>query len=549
MAERSVSKRPRVAALYARTSKDRDDTYQIASQLIPMRDYAERNGMVVAHEFREEFTGTKLDRPELNKLRALVHERKIDAIIIYRADRLARMQHIAGYLLHEEFFPNDIELHVVTFGGMIRPHTRDVLVFNIESAIGQDERDSIIEKTQRGKQTKLTGGDGLPPAWIGSGHVDKYGYRRTGRGRKTDYEIVPEEGEVVRRIFDLFTNQQKGVAEILRLLNAEGVTPPAKAKGNKHMSRSYWSTSFVYKMLREPAYTGIWYANRKRYTNGRWNPRPYEECVRLEFPHLRIIDDDTFKRTQQLLDIGRSLHAPDPVNEYLMARRARCVCGYSISANTNTRKSGKKDSYYYCSNRQRHKATPCSFPYFTKARFEGLVWDCVEQLLRNPEAQLAGLKQVQEEQLRGHADTIEHLRRAKETIQECERLLSVYSDQEAEGLISRQMLRSKKTELDKRMEAAQKVHEEYAALLETKILTDEDIESLSKMLRQLNSRLNASDQPLTFKEKRGVIDALNITGRVAIENIDGAQYWVLNLFLHTEYLAKVVLEESSTCLH
>lgn len=545
MTPRSTKERPKIAALYARTSKDNDDTYQIASQLLPMREYAERNGLIVAHEFREEFTGTKLDRPELNKLRALVREQKIDAIVIYRADRLARMQHIAGYLLHEEFFPNDIELHVVTFGGRIRPNTRDVLIFNIESAIGQDERDSIVEKTQRGKHTKLTGGDGLPPAWIGYGAVDKYGYQRVGRLRNTKYEIVPEEAEVVRRIFDLFANQQKGVADILRVLNGEGITPPAKAKGYERMARAVWSSSFIYKMLREPAYTGVWYANRRRYTNGHWNPRPFEECVRLDFPHLRIIDDETFKRAQDLLDIGRSINAPDPTNEYLMTRRVRCNCGYAVGANTTTSKNGFKRSYYFCTNRQRYKNLPCAFPYFPKAYFEGKIWDCISQLLQHPQAQLEGLRRVQEEQLRGHADSVEHMRKAKETIEECERLLSVYSDQEAEGLISRQMLRSKKAELDKRMEAAQKVHEEYAALLDTKILTDDDITSLSTLMRRINSRLNSTEQPLVFADKRGLVDALNITGRVAIEDIEGVSYWVVNLFLHTEYLARVVLEENS----
>jgi DNA invertase Pin-like site-specific DNA recombinase len=33
-----------------------------------------------------------------------------------------------------------------------------VFIFNIEAAIGQDERDVIVERTQRGKRTKLLGG-------------------------------------------------------------------------------------------------------------------------------------------------------------------------------------------------------------------------------------------------------------------------------------------------------------------------------------------------------------------------------------------------------
>jgi site-specific DNA recombinase len=544
MAERTVNKRLKIAALYARTSQDKDDSYQIASQILPMRDYAQRAGLVVAHEFREEFTGTKLDRPELNKLRALIQERQIDAVVIYRADRLSRMQHVAGYLLHEEFFPNNIELHVVTFGGPIRPGTRDVFVFNIESAIGQDERDLIIEKTQRGRRTKLTGGDGHPPAWVGHGHIDKYGYRRVGRRRNTSYEIVPEEAEVVRRIFTMFVHERKRMVDILRILNAEGITCPAKAKKHNIRTNTLWTSSGVYRMLREPMYKGIWYAGRKKKVKGKTLKQPFEECIRLDFPHLRIIDDETFQKAEELLIIGRSIHAPDPTNEYLMARRLRCMCGYAIGVNTQTRKSGKKHSYYCCTSRLRPEEKRCGLPYITAALLEDKVWQCIEQLLEDPKAQLEGLKRVQEEQLQGHAESIEHMRRAQETVQECERLLSVYSDQEAEGLISRQMLRTKKAELDKRIDAARKVQEEYAALLETKILTDEDISSLTQMFGHFRTRTGSGGHFLTFAEKRQVIDLLNITGSIAIEQIEGTAWCVLTLYLYTQELAKAVLVES-----
>jgi hypothetical protein len=53
------------------------------------------------------------------------------------------------------------------------------------STISQDERDSIVEKTQRGKRAKLTGADGHLPAWIGYGEFAKYGYEKRGKRRNT----------------------------------------------------------------------------------------------------------------------------------------------------------------------------------------------------------------------------------------------------------------------------------------------------------------------------------------------------------------------------
>lgn len=535
--------RPKRAALYARTSEDRDDAYVIASQLEEMRKYAERMGIEIKYEFREEYTGTALHRPQLDRVRKLIQERKIDILIIFRPDRLARKQYIAGYILEEDIFPNDIELHVVSFGGRIRPGTRDVLIFNIESAISQDERDSIVEKTQRGKRAKLTGADGHAPAWIGYGEHAKYGYEKRGKRRNTHHVIVEDEARVVRRIFDLFVHKRKGVFAIARLLDAEGVPPPSISKGfqgSRRITRQ-WSDATIYKILREHAYTGVWYANKRHYVNGRTLTRPKEEWVRLDFPELRIVDDNTFHKAQEILNEGRSKRARVPTNHYLMARQMKCQCTYSICARTDNRPDHSRTSHYYCTTRMKYKIRPCGMPYVRVKLLDGKVWECITELLENPRAQLEGLRRVQQQQMEQNADAIAHMKAAEQTIQECERLLSNFSDQEAEGLISRAMLRKKKTELDERAARAQAVYDEYAALVEAKVLSNEEIGQLTHWLAELREQIE-DGEPLDFETKRAVIEALNVTGKMKLETNEDGTEQVLYLYIHTEYLARIVLQ-------
>ena len=57
---------PTPAALYARVSSDRQDVdLSVAAQLRALRDYAERNGYMVAREYIDEAeSGRVADRPQ-----------------------------------------------------------------------------------------------------------------------------------------------------------------------------------------------------------------------------------------------------------------------------------------------------------------------------------------------------------------------------------------------------------------------------------------------------------------------------------------------------
>jgi DNA invertase Pin-like site-specific DNA recombinase len=84
----------RLAAIYARVSTDRQESQQtVDSQLDALRRAAEEGGYELLDEYvfvDENYSGSRLDRPGLERLRDLASEGAFEAVFIYSPDRLAR---------------------------------------------------------------------------------------------------------------------------------------------------------------------------------------------------------------------------------------------------------------------------------------------------------------------------------------------------------------------------------------------------------------------------------------------------------------------------
>lgn len=77
-----------IAFLYARVSTA-DKGQDPAMQLREMQEFAKRRGWA-CEEFTDIMSGSKVSRPELDRMMALVRRRKCDAVVVYRFDRFAR---------------------------------------------------------------------------------------------------------------------------------------------------------------------------------------------------------------------------------------------------------------------------------------------------------------------------------------------------------------------------------------------------------------------------------------------------------------------------
>jgi site-specific DNA recombinase len=120
----------------------------------------------------------------------------------------------------------------------------DQLLVQFQGMIAEYERAQIAERSRRGKRHRAQQGS------ISVMSGAPYGYRYV---KKSDtsaayYEVMESEAEVVRVVFDAYTQQGLSMGAIARLLNQREV--PTRTQ------HSQWNRSTVWKMLHNPAYQG-----------------------------------------------------------------------------------------------------------------------------------------------------------------------------------------------------------------------------------------------------------------------------------------------------
>ena len=98
--------------------------------------------------FSDSFTGTKKDRPELNKLLGKIQSG--DTLIVTKLDRVARSASQGAELI-DGLLKRGVAVHVLNMGLMNDTPTGK-LIRTIMFAFAEFERDMIVERTQEGKE-------------------------------------------------------------------------------------------------------------------------------------------------------------------------------------------------------------------------------------------------------------------------------------------------------------------------------------------------------------------------------------------------------------
>lgn len=96
----------------------------------------------------EKFTGTKRDRPELNRLMGLVQSG--DKIIVAKLDRIARSV-ADGVAIIDELVSRGVTIEVLNMG-KFDSSPSGKLLRSIMFAFAEFERDMIVERTSEGKR-------------------------------------------------------------------------------------------------------------------------------------------------------------------------------------------------------------------------------------------------------------------------------------------------------------------------------------------------------------------------------------------------------------
>jgi site-specific DNA recombinase len=376
------------AAVYARFSTDLQSDRSIEDQVALCRQWAERNGYLVTQIYEDRArSGTSVfGRDGLSRLLDDARAGRFKAIIVEALDRLSRDQEdLAG--IHKRMSFAGISIQTVHEG------VADALQIGVRGLVSTLMIEGLKHKIRRGMAGVLR--DGRHPGG------KAYGYRPV-PGRRGALEIVPEEADVVRRIFTSYVGG-KSPREIAAELNRDGVLPPRGAAWNA--STITGSRSRGTGILRNELYAGTIVWNRLRMVRdpdtGRRVSRVNDagEVQRHDVPELAIVGRELFERAQALrasrsADAGQGTFTRRP--RRLLSGLLRCGhCGGGMSiqdtrnGKTRVRCSRAVESGT-CSNRRT----------YVLERIERGVVEGLRPQVEDPELMAAYVEAYREERMR-----------------------------------------------------------------------------------------------------------------------------------------------------
>lgn len=179
-------------ATYIRVSTQEQavEGYSIEAQKERLSNYCKAKGWQLVAEYIDGgFSGSNLDRPQIQKLINDVKSDIFDGILVYKLDRLSRSQKDTLYLIEDVFLKNEISF--ISLNENFDTSTAfGRAMIGILSVFAQLEREQIKERTRMGLEERVKQGKHHSFAPFGYRYVDK------------KLIIEPSEAEVVKFIFE-----------------------------------------------------------------------------------------------------------------------------------------------------------------------------------------------------------------------------------------------------------------------------------------------------------------------------------------------------------
>ena len=334
------------AALYARVSTRRQEQEAtIESQLDRLLGYAQQHGYELPHELQfvdQAVSGKQLARPGLDRLRDAAAAGVVTTLLCLSPDRLARNLGAQQVVLDE------LRRAAVTVIFLDQPSLGDTpqakLLLDIQGAFAEYERVLISDRMRRGRLYHLRQGQAVPyPAPYG------YQYQPAQGSQAATWLLALAEAAVVEQAFVWYTQDGLSLGELAQRLNRRQVPGP---------DGPVWHPSTLGCLLRQPAYRGLAYYNRRqtdasglgerrRHGQGRlrfprYTPRPAAEWIPCAVPAL--VSDELWQAAQERLAMQSRFAQRNSQHTYLLRGLLVCsVCGHTLQGRTQ-----RGVGYYTC---------------------------------------------------------------------------------------------------------------------------------------------------------------------------------------------------------
>lgn len=286
--------------IYLRKSRQ-DDPRETVEEVLEkhetmLQEYAQREfGRRVPEEdiYREIVSGESIDdRIEIKKVLARLEDPAVKGVLVVEPQRLSRGDlEDCGRLINSFRFSHTL---------VATPY----MVYNLENKM---ERKFFQDELLRGrdfleytKEILFRGRVAAVKRGCYIGQYAPYGYRKTKIGKDHTLEIVEEEAEIVRLVFDWYINEQLTPYRIAERINKMGIKAP---RGGK------WVKDTIRVMLRNEHYAGYVVFNKHKSTQVMENgeivtkclAQPEEEVIIAEGKQPAIITRETWEAAKKLV--------------------------------------------------------------------------------------------------------------------------------------------------------------------------------------------------------------------------------------------------------
>jgi DNA invertase Pin-like site-specific DNA recombinase len=298
-----------ICASYSRFSSDGQREVSIRQQQRKCCERATRNEQRISRElefYDEAVSGTRRHRKGLDAMLAAAEEGRFQVLYFYNLSRLARESVITMPLLKKLVYTYKVRVISVTEGIDSDLDSWEVIA-TVLSLVHERYIKDLANAVLRGQEDAVLAGFCVGDYCFGYKSEVVPGTEKGRRGRnakpRTTYVIDDETAAWVIRIFNWFVHEGQSLSWIARELNRLGAPKDHRA------TTKLWHHQYLPRLLRRKKYVGWWPWGEKKNVRDpstgqiTQEDRPKEECEKWlrHFPHLQLIDDDTFEQAERLL--------------------------------------------------------------------------------------------------------------------------------------------------------------------------------------------------------------------------------------------------------
>ena len=305
MEENIMKQSDKITALYCRLSRDDDqqgDSNSIVNQRAFLTKFAKEKGFRNIEYFVDDgYSGANFQRPDWQRMMALVDEGKIGVVIAKDMSRIGRNYLEVGMYTEITFPQNNVRFIAVNSGvdsanqsdNEFAPFLNIINEFYVKDG-SKKVRASLKLKGESGEHLTT-----IPP----------YGYVKDAENSE-QWIVDDEAAQVVKRIFALCMDGN-GPTQIARILKEEQVLTPTVYQDQKGQAvrcalpdNPYgWNSSTVSAILERMEYCGHtvnFKTHRQSYKIKKTIENPPEQWKIFRNTHEAIVDEETFERVQEL---------------------------------------------------------------------------------------------------------------------------------------------------------------------------------------------------------------------------------------------------------